>query len=98
VQGFAADKTVCSTSVILQRFGSWTKALERAGLKKNSYTIQEIIEQLRDHYERNGKITAQGFAADKTVCSTGTVLQRFGSWTKALERAGLKKIVIPDKA
>ena len=55
------------------------------------YSNEEMLEQLRDHYKRNGKIIRKNFDADKTVCSSFTVKKRFGSWKKALKIAGLEK-------
>ena len=57
--------------------------------EKIIYTEEEIIKQLKDHYKRNGKITKNSFASDKTVCSAVTVRKKFGSWKKA--RSVMKK-------
>ena len=59
--------------------------------EKIIYTEEEIIKQLKDHYKRNGKITKNSFASDKTVCSAVTVRKKFGSWKKALKKADLEK-------
>ena len=91
---FDADKTLCSSSVVLDRFGSWTKALEEVGLPQNEYhyTKEEIAEQLRDHYKRNGKINSKTISSDETVCSVSTVKKFFGSWEKAM-----KELELPQK-
>ena len=90
VNSFKADKTVCAVNTVIRRFGSWNKALKKIGLTpKEKYTKEEIVEQLIDCYRRNGKVTVHIFDADKTLCSSSVVLDRFGSWTKALEEVGL---------
>ncbi|MDR2879412.1 MAG: hypothetical protein LBV03_05830, partial [Fusobacteriales bacterium] len=68
-KSFDSDKTVCSASVVLQRFGSWNKALKMAGLEtthRGIYSDEDLLEQLKTYYKKNSKITVQGFAADKT--------------------------------
>lgn len=49
------------------------------------------MEQLKDHYSRNGKITNETFDKDKTGYSTRTVIREFGTWRAALEEAGLRR-------
>ncbi|MCP1226167.1 homing endonuclease associated repeat-containing protein [Sebaldella sp. S0638] len=88
---FNADKITCSSIAITKRFGSWKKALEKAGLKSNDYTKEDIIEQLRGHYKRNGKITRKSFSLDKKTCSPDTVANKLGSWRGALEELGYIK-------
>ncbi len=58
---------------------------------RNKYSNEEILNQLRAHYKRNGKITKKIFDSDKTVCSTITVNKKFGSWKKALKMLDLEK-------
>ena len=55
------------------------------------YSKEEVIEQLKQHYLKNPKMTMMSFGKDKSVCSTQTVRTLFGSWNKALLEAGIKK-------
>ena len=43
-----------------------------AGVERK-YSDEDILEQLRDHYKRNFKITRNSFEKDKTVCSSSIV-------------------------
>ena len=65
------------------------------------YSNEDMLEQLRDHYKRNSKITRSSFAKDKAVCSSSIVYMRFGSWNNALLKAGIgnkitKEAIIKD--
>ena len=53
------------------------------------YSNEDMLEQLRDHYKRNSKITRSSFAKDKAVCSSSIVYMRFGSWNNALLKSGI---------
>ncbi|MCP1224567.1 hypothetical protein [Sebaldella sp. S0638] len=44
------------------------------------YSEKEIIQQMRDHYEKNGKITMKSFSKDKDTCGITAVKKCFGSW------------------
>ena len=88
---FEKDKKVCSSSIIFVRFGGWEKALKAAGIPLNEITKEKILEQLKDHYLRNGEISRRAFARDKTVCSSSVVVRRFGSWHIALKEAGIRE-------
>jgi sulfur relay (sulfurtransferase) DsrC/TusE family protein len=81
-----------------KRFGSWNTALEAADLpinKKSYVTDEEMIQALREFYEQNRRTpTLAEFPA------RGTIEQRFGTWNKALQAAGLplnKKNKIPSE-
>ena len=93
VHSFNADKKTCSVVTVANRFGSWKKGLEKAGLKEKElkkYSDEEILEQLRKYYNKSGKHTRYGFDRDRTVCSSWVVFNRFGSWENALRKAGIK--------
>ena len=79
-------------------FGSFNKALSEAGLeprKRVSYTNTELLELLRKRYSQTNKIpTQRDFNKLKNYPDSKTYYERFGSWNKALETAGLK----PNKA
>ena len=80
-----------SPSTVVRRFGSWNAAVERAGLEAPAQASdEELLEDLRqvagrlgrdrlgqDEYNRHGRFNHQMIA------------RRFGSWSKAVERAAL---------
>ncbi|HHT9113569.1 MAG: HNH endonuclease [Planctomycetes bacterium] len=85
-------------SIFYNRFGSWSNALAKAGLKNGKSRTKIIIEDeelitdlkqvsfelkndsvTRDEYNRYGKF------------HSATLEDRFGSWIKAKEKAGLKR-------
>ena len=70
---FGEDKKVCSSGVVFIRFGSWEKALEEAGISLKKLTKENMLEQLKDYYERNGEITRRAFGRDRGVCSSSVI-------------------------
>jgi hypothetical protein len=80
-----------------KRFGSWSKAVEKAGLVKSPRNINKISDEellndlklvakqlqksciIRDEYAEHGKFAPPNFR------------KRFGSWNKALDKAGLER-------
>ena len=89
---FERDKTVCSSTIVHERFRGFDNALLKAGIPLQKITKEVIIRDLKDHYKRNGKITRKSFNEDKMVCSGSVVSKRFGNWRKGLEAAGIKEI------
>lgn len=90
VQGYSPSAMTISTY-----FGSWTKALQAAGLKTNekfakSYSKEEIINALQ-HYvdENNGFLTLTLYKNKKYKPSESTIRKKFGSWNQALQEAGI---------
>jgi 5-methylcytosine-specific restriction endonuclease McrA len=91
-----------SSSTLANRLGSWSKATEKAGLAKSPTSIKKISdEQLlddlklvaeqiqkpsvtRDEYEERGQFAPANFR------------KRFGSWNKALDKAGLQRTISFD--
>ena len=59
--------------------------------KYRRYSDEDILDQLREHYRETSKITYASFYENKSVCSGETVLARFGTWNKAVEKAGIKR-------
>ena len=89
--GFDKDRTVCSSWVVFNRFGSWENALKKAGIKPRVKLTRElVIEQLKECYSRNGRIDKEIFDKDKETCSSSHATWLLGGWNKALEEAGLK--------
>ncbi len=83
------------SSTLIRKIGSWFEALSKAGLKQTrnlGLTDQVLIADLRRvaqklkkdavttiEYEQHGQYSKSAFS------------YRFGTWFKALEKAGLKK-------
>jgi DNA-binding protein H-NS len=84
-----------SASTISTYFGSWTKALQAAGLKTNekfakNYSKEEIIKALQRYAEENdGFLTYDLYRNKKYKPSDTTIRKKFGSWNQALREAGI---------
>lgn len=79
-------------STYQKRFGSWNKALELAGLPvKNSrrcgMTKERYVELLKDYATKLGRVPGSN-----EIREAGAIINRFGSWNKALEAAELPVI------
>lgn len=81
-----------------QRFGSWSKALQKAGLahrfaRPSIYLSDEdLLKKLKQVSKEIGKpyVTKTEFS-DRTGIDTTCFLRRFGSWRVSLEKAGLQQ-------
>lgn len=89
---------------LCKRFGSWRHALRRAGIEHMStfaadatwekarpvYSDEGLLKELRRVADaiRRPVLTRKDFEAASKI-NPATVFARFGSWQKALERAGL---------
>jgi predicted restriction endonuclease len=82
-------------STITRRFGSWNKALESAGLEIENFSKLSVDELLKDLKEVAVKLNKNSLTRDEYVeigkYSTDSFRRHFGSWFKALEKAGLEK-------
>jgi 5-methylcytosine-specific restriction endonuclease McrA len=84
------------TSIFDHRFGSWLKALEKAGLNRTrnrGLTDEELLKDLKCiaiRLKKNSINTEEYKQYGKFILST--FYRRFGSWPMALEKAGLEKI------
>lgn len=78
-----------SSRTFLKRFGSWNKALERAGLNKNrDWNIPEenIFQNLEEVWIKLGRQPRYSeMQKPLSKYSTRSYLNRFGTWRKALE-------------
>jgi hypothetical protein len=63
---------------------------------KKRCSDDDILNQMLEYYKKNNKISQYGFSKDKTVCDPGTVIDRFGSWEKAVKKAGIPLKVIKN--
>jgi len=81
-------------STIINRFGSWRNAVKRAGLfcVVGNHTDSEILNEIRRVSELPtvNILTREIFNKNKKFSNTHTIEKRFGSWTQALKKAGLK--------
>ena len=98
---FNADDEFPSAGAVSQRFGAngsggWDKAKQMAGLEKDTetYSDEELLDQLRECKERYGNCSASKFAADDDFASPETVQRRFeptdesqGGWERGKELA-----------
>ena len=87
-----SDKSMPSAFTYQNKFGSWNKALEAAGLSsnKNLYSDEELIDLLKAKAESLGRTpTKKDIGSDESMPSANTYENRFGSWNKALKAAGL---------
>jgi hypothetical protein len=84
-----------SSGTVRRRFGSWSKAMEKAGLKANNWqnvTDEEYIQDIKCVAERLGKNSVtQAEYNDSGKYSASAIISRFKTWLKALAIAGLKK-------
>ena len=77
------------SSSLARRFGSWLKALERAGLAKSRtlhISNDDLFQNLADVWARLGKQPKYSdLTSQSSRFSSGTYEKRFGGWRKALE-------------
>ena len=78
-------------STIQRRFGSWPKALAMAGLQpsrsKLGITDEELFENIKSIWLTLGRQPRYGeIKIPNSQFSAGTYENRFGTWTKALEK------------
>lgn len=86
-----------SSGTYKYRFGSWNEALDEAGFEPDSvgnrsqYEREELLDYLRQYYSEFGKIpTHRGITEADGYPSSACYIYRFGTWSKALEEAGLE--------
>ena len=76
-------------TTLIDRFGSWNKALEQAGLartKNQNISDEELFKNLAEIWVKIGRQPFIGDLTSKTSkYSDTTYRRRFGSWRKALE-------------
>lgn len=76
------------TSTVSRRFGTWNKALEKAGLDaRNSFhTEQELLDNLYNVWIAKGKQPTRNDMNDHTISivSSGAYIRKYGNWSKAL--------------
>lgn len=82
-------------SIYWERFGSWNKGLNLAGLrdeeeKSKLYTTKQLLNYLIQFCQENGRVpTLEDFRNNPEYPSYGTYQYRFGNWQKALKLVGM---------
>ena len=83
------DRGKYHNSTLNRRFGSWFKALEKAGLKKTrtlNISNEELFENLVEVWTNLGRQPKYNdLTKDVSKYSSGTYEKRFGGWRKSLE-------------
>jgi len=99
-QAYSEDCKLPSYETIIARFGSWSKALETAGLVmrekevkrqyiRNAYTKQELKMLARHHISHlTSKKKWDQYAKEHHLPSSSTFAKYFGSWGQALTHIG----------
>jgi len=96
VQELLARPGLPAPAAYVNRFGSWSSALEAAGLetiyrRPPAYTDEQLLQALRDLAAKLGRTpTGREMQARRDLPSPRTCQIRFGSWNRALEAAGLE--------
>ncbi len=87
---FVAGRTV-NPETIQSVFGSWSKALEAAGLSLNreKFSKEDLIAQLQAVAKRLGSVPRQGDVDSSGAAGSWHFKSAFGSWNDALKEAGL---------
>jgi hypothetical protein len=96
---FNAMDNTCSASTVMRRFGSWEEAKVEAGItqdlssetgRNRQYTDGDVLRHIRQCAERNdGKATVALMNQEKDLIAPSVAVERFDSWSKAKEEAGL---------
>jgi hypothetical protein len=82
-----------SPSLIITRFGSWSRALRAAGLQPGNpppTTPEQIVDVLRAYHETHGgSPSSSAWKAAGGRPAAETIIRHCGSWRAALQLAGL---------
>ncbi len=85
------DKSMPSLYTYVNRFGTFNKAKKLAGLEVSGYTKEELIQKLVEWANIHKKSpTIRDIYNDKSMPSTLTYIDHFGSFNKAKELVGLE--------
>lgn len=90
-----SSKEIQEGRAIINRFGSWNKALEAAGLaryKRKSFTQEDCIVIIQERAKVLGRTPKIN-----EMTNISTIYKKFGSWNKALEAAGLQQEITYTK-
>jgi hypothetical protein len=95
---FFSDPERPTSHTVRRRYGSWAKALKRAGLKpaarESTWERSDIARALRTWTEQHGRRpkSVEWRRGEQTHPSDATVRAHFGTWHRALAAAGVLKI------
>lgn len=80
------QREIVQYQTITKRFGSWNKALEKAGLTvlRENYSDEYLLNLLKDFYKKHGRSPKR-----REIKENNAIRERFCSWNNALEKAGL---------
>ena len=87
-----------SHAAIRKHFGTWNNFIRAAGFEPKNLSYANIsdealVEQVQNLAIKLGAVpTTTEFNKDPNTASAGTVIRRFGSWKRFLEKAGVIKI------
>jgi hypothetical protein len=94
---FDADRSLCSTTTVINRFGSWSDALEEADIDddrdypgQQKYSDEDMLEMIQDCKDKHGESSPKTFNKDDEFCSVSAVMRRFGGWSNAKEEANVE--------
>jgi hypothetical protein len=82
-----------------ERFESWNKALEKAGgsvVKEQKIPEEKLISELQKVYDIVGESPSQNDVMEHSKYSIGPYKDKFGSFNKAKEAAGMKTYGLGD--
>ena len=91
-QKIMKDKGEYSPRTYYQRFGSWNEALScsKADINKEfNLSDEQLVDELMRLYKKIGKTPSIPLMDEKGKYSSKVYKSRFGSWNKAIDRAGL---------
>lgn len=103
----AGDSSMPSARTYARRFGTWRKALESAGLKRDCESSvsrkpgkEAMIKMLQDKAKEIGHTPTHDDMKNRSedMPSARTYIRHFGSWNNALEAAGLELNRITNKS
>jgi hypothetical protein len=87
------------SQTFVYRFGSWNGALEAAGLDihKRRRSDAELLAELREFADEQGECpSATAVTAREDMATAETYRDRFGSWSAAVDAAGVPTFSAPD--
>ena len=80
-------------TLVISRFGSWSAGLRKAGLEPGNpapASAEQIIRALRAYEREHGVTpTAGDWRRNQCTPGVGAIYSSFGSWTAAIQAAGL---------
>jgi len=86
---------IAGLSIFVKMFGSWTKALEAAGIEpgRKIYSDEELISILKSEHESTNETPTFEYFAEMSKCgllpSPNTYRYHFQTWENALSAAGI---------